>query len=90
MCRVANGHCIAASPMLARMSTPAERVWERIRETAAKLAAERSLPSIRHAQAIVAHIIRAEAAELPPHHTVASLAEELLRLVALRKPLKRL
>jgi hypothetical protein len=63
------------------VNTPADRVWERIGETASKLAAMRSLPSQRHAQAIVAHIIRAEAVELPPKHTLETLADELLRLI---------
>lgn len=61
------------------MITPADRVWERIRETARSLAAQKSQPSMRHAQAIVAHIIREEAVQLPPPFTLDALAQELLR-----------
>jgi len=56
-----------------------DRVWERINKTAVDLAKKKSLPSARHAEAIVLQIIREEAAELPAEHSVASLAEELRR-----------
>jgi hypothetical protein len=65
------------------VNTPAERVWERINETAGKLAAEKSMPSPRHAQAIIAQILRAEAVGLPPQHTIESLADELIRLITI-------
>lgn len=61
------------------MGTPADRVWERMRQTARMLAFKRSLPSLRHAEAIVSQIVREESIELPPPHTIATLARELLR-----------
>ena len=56
-----------------------DRVWERINNTAVDLAKRKSVPSTRHAEAIVLQIIREEAADLPTEHTVSSLAEELRR-----------
>jgi hypothetical protein len=61
------------------MGTPANRVWERIQETARMLAEQKSLPSLRHAEAIVSQIVREESIELPPAYTMATLARALLR-----------
>lgn len=61
------------------MASPPDRVWERIHKTARELAKKKSLPSTRHAEAIVLQIAREEDAQLPEDYTVASLAEELRR-----------
>lgn len=53
----------------------------RIHETASALALQKSVPSRRHAQAIVLQILREERLQLPENYTVASLAEELRRAV---------
>lgn len=64
--------------MLAAMGTLAERIRRHINAMAYELAQQQSIPSTRHAQAIVEHIIRKEGGSVPPGHTVASLAKELL------------
>ena len=61
------------------MASPPDRVWERIRKTARELAHKKSVPSARHAEAIVLQIVREENAHLPEDHTVALLAEQLRR-----------
>ncbi|HEY9179879.1 MAG TPA: hypothetical protein VIO32_04115 [Candidatus Baltobacteraceae bacterium] len=55
------------------------RLWQRLNLTAQQLAQDKSLPSTRHAEAIIAQILREEGAAIPEDYTVASLAEELRR-----------
>jgi Xaa-Pro aminopeptidase len=59
------------------MEISADRVWERIQKTASELARRKSVPSERHAEAIVMHILREEGMELPSHDTIASLGKVL-------------
>lgn len=61
------------------MASPLDRVWERIHKTARELAQKKSLPSARHAEAIVLQIVREEDAQLPKDFSVTSLADELRR-----------
>ncbi len=56
-----------------------DRIWQRMHETAVQLAQEKSVPSARHAEAIVTQIVREERVDVPEGHTTASLAEELRR-----------
>jgi hypothetical protein len=65
--------------MLSAMNRALDRLWQRIHETAMSLALQKSLPSPRHAEAIILQILREEDVQLPDDYTVASLAEELRR-----------
>lgn len=61
------------------MTSPVDRIWQRIHQMAMQLAQQRSLPSARHAEAMVLQMVREENIELPDGHTVTSLADELRR-----------
>jgi hypothetical protein len=63
------------------MDTPSDSFWMHIQATARELARQQSIPSARHAEAIVQHIVRKEGASLPDGHTPASLAAELVRAI---------
>lgn len=65
--------------LLRIMSTPADRVWQRIHEAAHELSQQKSLPSARHAEAIVWQILREENIEPPPYDVISALAEDLRR-----------
>jgi len=67
--------------MLAAMGTAAHGIWEHLDATARELARQQSIPSARHAEAIVAQIIRKEHTAVPAGHTAASLAKELVRAI---------
>jgi hypothetical protein len=68
------------------MKAPLNRIWQRIHQTALQLAHQKSVPSTRHAKAIVLQIVREEGDELPTGYTVASLAEELRRATQFQPP----
>jgi hypothetical protein len=68
------------------MKAPLNRIWQRIHQTAMELAHHKSVPSARHAEAIVLQIVREEGDELPSGYTVASLAEELRRATQFQPP----
>jgi hypothetical protein len=67
--------------MLAAMDTRANGLWKHIHATARELARQQSIPSARHAEAIVEQIIRKERSAIPAGHTAASLAKELVRAI---------
>ncbi|HKU68034.1 MAG TPA: hypothetical protein VJP85_09675 [Candidatus Baltobacteraceae bacterium] len=68
------------------MRAPVDRIWQRIHQTAVKLAHQKSLPSARHAEAIVLQLVREENLDLPDDQTVTSLAEELRRATQFQPP----
>lgn len=57
-----------------------DRVRRRIHLAAQRLAKDKSIPSARHAEAIVAQILREEHAAIPEDSSVSALAEELRRI----------
>jgi hypothetical protein len=59
------------------MDISALRVWERVQKAASELAQRKSVPSERHAEAIVMHILREEGMEIPPQDMIASLGRLL-------------
>jgi hypothetical protein len=68
--------------MLAAMEMAASGIWKHIDAAACELARQQSIPSARHAEAIIAHIVRKECAAMPAGHTAASLAKELVRAIS--------
>lgn len=67
------------------MDTPADGIWSQIDAAARELARQQSIPSARHAEAIVEHILRKLRATVPDGHTATSLAKELVRAVLSQK-----
>jgi hypothetical protein len=59
---------------------PMERVWKRMKVTAAKFARCRTPVSLRESQDAVLKLCRQEKAQIPPQEALQFLAEELLRL----------
>lgn len=57
-----------------------DRVWHRIHLAAQQLAKDKSIPSTRHAEAIVAQILREEDAAIPADSSMRELSEELRRI----------
>jgi hypothetical protein len=68
------------------MTSSADRIWQRIHQMAMQLARDKSLPSARHAEAIVLQMVREENIDLPDEHTVSSLADELRRATKFHPP----
>jgi hypothetical protein len=59
---------------------PMERVWMRMKASAAKSALRKSLISMRESQDTVLKLCRQEKAEKPPQDALQFLAKELVRL----------
>jgi hypothetical protein len=68
------------------MTSSQDRIWQRIHQMARQLAQHKSLPSARHAEAIVLQMVREENIELPDGQTVTSLADELRRATQFHPP----
>jgi hypothetical protein len=59
---------------------PMERVWTRMKVSAAKFAGHKTLISMRESRSTVLKLCRQEKAKTPPRDALQFLAKELVRL----------
>lgn len=68
------------------MTTPMERVWTRIKTTAAKVANRKTFISVDEAQRAILTMCRLERTASPPPDALEYLASELVRMSHAQSP----